>query len=148
MNQPELPNPWQDKGSRFRSVLILTAAIYLVYTLQDTYSFYTDRQRICLENPNHILCKTFTQAQAQSSPTKESFTVQVGSFQKKASADRLLSRLKGVIPDGRVVSSPVSGKGTWYRVQIGRFSDRQSAQKWGDQLQSKGIIQQFIVTIY
>ena len=150
MNQPETPDPWQDKGSRFRFVLLLTCAIYLVYMIQNTYSFYTYHQKICLENPGHILCKTLTKAQAQveSSHGKGNFTVQVGSFQKKASADQLLSKLKGLGPDARVVSSVISGKGTWYRVQTGRFLDRQSAQRWGEQLQSQGIIQQFIITLY
>lgn len=150
MNQPEIPNPWQYKGSRFRSVLILTSVIYLVYTLQDTYSFYTYRQKLCLENPDHILCKTLTKAQGQveSSHGKGNFTVQVGSFQKKASADQLLSKLKGLGPDARIVSSVIPGKRIWYRVQIGRFLDRQSTQRWGEQLQSQGIIQQFIVTLY
>jgi len=150
MNEPETPNPWRDKDSRFRSVLVLTAAIYLVYTFQDTYSFYTYRQKMCLENPNHILCKTLTKAQGQvvSSPGKGNFTVQVGSFQNKASADRLLSILKRLRQDAHVVTSVNSGKGTWYRVQVGRFSDRQSAQRLGEQLQSQRVIQRFIVTPY
>jgi cell division septation protein DedD len=118
--------------------------------LQDTYSFYSYRQKLCQENPDHILCKTFTKAQGQveSSHGKGNFTVQVGSFQNKASATQLLSKLKGVGPDARLVSSVTSGKKNWYRVQIGRFLDRQSAQKWGEQLQSQGIIQQFIATPY
>jgi len=150
MNQPKAPNPWQDKGSRFRSVLLFTAAIYLAYAVQDTHSFHTNWQKICLENPDHILCKSLTKAQGQvqSSQGKGNFTVQAGSFQKKASADQLLSKLKTLGPDARVVSSVISGKGTMYRVQIGRFVDRQSAQRWAEQLRSQGTIQQFIVALH
>lgn len=147
MNQPEAPNPWQDKGSRFRSVLLFTAAISLAYAVQDTYSFHTHWQKTCLENPDHILCKSLTKAQGQAQSSQGNFTVQAGSFQKKASAAQLLSKLKSLGPDARVVSSVISGKRTMYRVQIGRFLDRQSAQRWAEQLQSQGTIQQFIVAL-
>lgn len=158
MNQPpEIIDPWQDKGNRLRAVLMLTAAIYLAYALQDTYSFFARRQKICQDSPTHILCRISpntamaankTQGPGQSHQGSGNLSVQVGSYQQKSDADGLLSRLKGLGYDGRVVRSVIPGKGTWYRVQTGRFLDRQSARKFGEQLQSQGAIKQFTVTRY
>src|SRR5207244_1048164 len=51
-----------------------------------------------------------------------SITVQVASFNNQAQADERVASLKSAGIEARVVKADIPGKGTWYRVQIGRFT--------------------------
>lgn len=77
-----------------------------------------------------------------------SLTLQVGSFPDAAEANRRVERLKAAGITARVVTAQLPGRGTWHRVQIGRFVTREEADRYGKQLRAKGDIQDFIVTGY
>ena len=67
------------------------------------------------------------------------FTLQVASLRDSKVADEMVARLRR---EGyQVTRSGVSipGKGRWYRVQVGRFRDRQAAAATIDALESKGL---------
>ena len=74
------------------------------------------------------------------------FTVQVGSFPDEAQARERVNRLKAAGFDGRVVAAQIPNRGTWYRVQAGRFGDRDAAGRYGSAIRSKGVADGAMVT--
>ncbi len=85
-------------------------------------------------------------AVAPPAPTKGNLTIQVASFNDQAQANDRVARLRAAGVDARVVRADIPGKGLWYRVQIGGFGTREEAMSYGNQLRSKGAVQDFIVT--
>jgi cell division septation protein DedD len=80
------------------------------------------------------------------SPNTGNWTIQVGSFKDQGEADARAGRLNSSGGEARVVKADIVGKGTWYRVQVGRFPSREAAMSFGNQLRSKNLIADFIAT--
>lgn len=59
-----------------------------------------------------------------------SYTVQVGASQDRAEAARLESRVRGSGLRPYVVEARLGAKGTWYRIRVGAFRDRESAMRF------------------
>lgn len=55
------------------------------------------------------------------------FTVQVGASQDRSEAARLESRARGAGLKPYVVEANLGAKGTWYRVRVGAFRDKDAA---------------------
>jgi cell division septation protein DedD len=66
------------------------------------------------------------------------FTVQVGSFSVESQANERISSLRAAGFDARSTAVQIPGRGTWYRVQVGRFREREDASKTAAQLREKG----------
>ena len=66
------------------------------------------------------------------------FTAQVGSHSNQSKANEHVSRLRAAGFDARSVAAELPGRGTWYRVQVGRFADRGEAAKAVAALHAKG----------
>lgn len=67
------------------------------------------------------------------------FTVQVGSFRDRASADDQAKKIIGQGVSAQVVLVSVEGR-TWYRVQVGRFETRADAEAhYQKKLRPKGV---------
>ncbi len=65
------------------------------------------------------------------------FCVQVASFRQQEQAEQLVARLEADgLPEVRLVPGDVPGKGVYYRVRLGRFADRESAERF---LSARGI---------
>ncbi|MGE0883479.1 MAG: SPOR domain-containing protein [Blastocatellales bacterium] len=79
-------------------------------------------------------------------PKSGNLTIQIASFSDQAQANDRVSRLRAQNIDARVVKAEIQGKGTWYRVQVGGFKSREEALGYANQLKSRGILQDFIVT--
>ncbi len=80
-------------------------------------------------------------------PNKGNLTIQVGSFKDQGEADARAARLRSAVGNEvRVVRADIPGRGTWYRLQLGRFGSREGAMSYGNQLRSKNLITEFIVT--
>jgi cell division septation protein DedD len=75
------------------------------------------------------------------------FTVQVGSYPDEAQARERVNRLKAAGFDGRAVAAQIPNRGTWYRVQAGRFAGRDEAALYGSQMRSKGVAESALVTV-
>jgi cell division septation protein DedD len=58
------------------------------------------------------------------------FTVQVGASQDRGEAARLQNRVRTAGLRPYVVEARLGGKGTWYRVRVGAFRDRESATRF------------------
>jgi len=79
-------------------------------------------------------------------PENGDWTIQAASFNNKQQADERLAGLRGAGIPARVARVDLGGKGTWYRIQIGGFGSREEGARYGNQLRSRGAIQDFIVT--
>ena len=77
-----------------------------------------------------------------------SLTVQIAAFTELGPAQQTVARLKNSGVEARLVKAEVPGKGTWYRVQVGRYTSESEATKYGGELRAKGAARDFIVTGY
>lgn len=73
------------------------------------------------------------------------FTIQVGSFPDQAQAQERINKLSSNGIEARAVKTEIPKRGTWYRVQLGRFESREEAARFGSQLRGKGAIQDFVI---
>lgn len=73
------------------------------------------------------------------------FTVQVGSYNVIEQANERVARLQSAGFDARVAVVELPKRGTWYRVQAGRFSSREEASRYGNELRAKGGADNFII---
>jgi cell division septation protein DedD len=67
---------------------------------------------------------------AESDGAKGTFTLQVSSAQNRNEAEKLAQSLKqrGYAP--YIVEAQLTGKGTWYRVRLGRFPSKEAAARY------------------
>jgi cell division septation protein DedD len=79
-------------------------------------------------------------------PNRGNITIQAGSYNDMAQANDRVAKLKAANETARVVTANIPGKGTWYRVQIGRFPSREQAASYATQLRAKNLVQEFLVT--
>ncbi len=79
-------------------------------------------------------------------PSNGNLTIQVASFNDQAQANERVNWLRSKGAEARAVKVEIPGKGTWYRVQIGGFKSREEAIGYANQLKSKNVLQDFIVT--
>lgn len=78
---------------------------------------------------------------AEPDSSTASYCLQVASFRTRQQADDLATRLEGSgLPDVRTVSGEVEGKGMHYRVRLGRFTDREAAERFRHSNDLKGLI--------
>jgi cell division septation protein DedD len=73
-------------------------------------------------------------------------TIQIGSYNAAAEADERVANLKSAGLEARSVKVEIPRRGTWYRVQSGRFVSRDEAERYGRQLRDKGVVSSFITT--
>jgi cell division septation protein DedD len=73
-------------------------------------------------------------------------TIQIGSYNGAAEAEARVANLKSAGFEARSVAVEIPKRGTWYRVQSGRFVSRDEAERYGRQLRDKGIVSSFITT--
>lgn len=82
------------------------------------------------------------------SPSEGGLTLQLGSYNNQNEAAQRVASLKSAGVEARVVKAEIPGKGTWYRVQTGRFTSREEASRYASQLKARGLIREFMVTGY
>jgi len=74
------------------------------------------------------------------------FTLQVGSYNTPVEANKRAAHLRAAGFAAQVVAVELPKRGTWYRVQTGRFADRAEATRYGVQLRAQGAAESYIVT--
>src|SRR2546423_860900 len=74
------------------------------------------------------------------------FTVQVGSYNEPGQAEERAAKLRASGFDARVVEAQIPNRGTWYRVQTGRFATRDEATRYGASVRAKGAADAAVVT--
>ncbi|MFN0112587.1 MAG: YCF48-related protein [Blastocatellia bacterium] len=91
-----------------------------------------------------LLVATIT-SQAQS---RVGYSVQLASATSEEEATTLIAELKIKGVDAYWVKSEVPGKGTRFRVRVGKFNSMPNAKTAGDQLIASGAAQEFAVMVY
>ncbi len=86
-------------------------------------------------------------AKSPVSPRKgpsKGYTLQVGSFQEKQSAQRLVRHLVGKGYPAYWVKADLGGEEVRYRVRVGSFSDKQDARKLAERLENREGLKSFV----
>jgi cell division septation protein DedD len=83
---------------------------------------------------------------AAAAASEGGYTLQVGSFNNLSEADERVAKLSAQGIRAYAVRVEIPKRGTWYRVQVGRFINREEAGRYGAQLRGKGTVADFIVT--
>jgi cell division septation protein DedD len=81
---------------------------------------------------------------AQKPNAKLRYTLQIAAYQEKGMADDDIKKLKQRGYAAFIVASDLPGKGTWYRVRLGSFSSKASAEKLQKELGAKEGILPFV----
>lgn len=87
---------------------------------------------------------------AQKSPTETvadgQWTVQLSAYQERGEADRFAAGLrdKGYAP--YILEATIPGKGTWYRVRMGRFGSKESASRYMDDFRRETALNAIVTT--
>ncbi len=81
-------------------------------------------------------------------PQPKPFTVQFEATPAFETANEKVERLKARGVEAYIVKSSVKGKGDFFRVRAGTFSSSAEANKYGADLQEKGVVTEFFVARY
>ncbi len=76
------------------------------------------------------------------------YTVQFKAAPTREEAEEEVRSLKARNVSAYIVKSVVAGKGVFYRVRAGVFSNREDAKRFGANLQQRGVVSEFIVMPY
>lgn len=85
-------------------------------------------------------------ASASTGEQSGSLTIQVGSYNVIEQANDRVASLRAAGFDARVTAVELPKRGTWYRVQAGRFSGRAEAERYGQEMKAEGVVESFIIT--
>ena len=77
-------------------------------------------------------------------PVTDPFTIQVAAYLRPEDAQRYVDRLKQQNIDA-FSTKAASGSRTWYQVKVSHFPTRDQARQYGEQLKTKGLIDDFYV---
>lgn len=80
-------------------------------------------------------------------PQGPSFTVQVASLPNRAEAEALAARLRKQGLSPWVAEADIPGKGTFYRVRVGRFSSREQAVRYLEDLKRETRMDGFVASV-
>jgi cell division septation protein DedD len=75
---------------------------------------------------------------AEATAQAGNFTLQVGAYNELSQANERVSALRAAGVEARAAAVEIPKRGTWYRVQAGRFQTREEAARFGAQLRAKG----------
>ena len=84
------------------------------------------------------------QSAGSGSAPEGKFTLQVGSYNVAAEAEARAKSLQAAGVEARVAQVEIPKRGTWYRVQAGRFASREEAERTGRQLREKNLAASYL----
>lgn len=119
----EVQSPVNPSGDEKQSVMNNATSRPLI-TFYDTLSKTRGKEK----EPQTAKTAGETKKETDNAP-KKIYTVQVGAMKDKALADVMVSKLKRAGYSAYIASSESSGKGTWYRVRLGTFPNKEDAQR-------------------
>ncbi len=119
----EMQSPVNPAGDEKQSVMDNATSRPLI-TFYDTLSKTRGNEK----EPQTAKTAGETKKETDNAP-KKLYTVQVGAMKDKALADAMVSKLKKAGYSAYIASSESSGKGTWYRIRLGTFPNKEDAQR-------------------
>ncbi len=123
-------NTSRESPDRFASkTMIQDANIEKKASDADIMQQKTNKHQDVAEKKDKSLKKT--------NPLRLHYTVQVASYPEKQLANDEAKKMKSRGYDAFVVPSDVPGKGTWYRVRLGSFTNKEAAEKLAKEVHSK-----------
>jgi cell division septation protein DedD len=81
----------------------------------------------------------------QQKPSTDRFTVQLASFKDLTSAKKFAARFRGLKHKATIREVELSGKGRWYRVQVGKLASREEAAALANDLAQKYQLHAFVI---
>jgi hypothetical protein len=78
-------------------------------------------------------------------PSTNRFTVQLASFKDLTSAKKFAARFRGLKHKTTIREVELSGKGRWYRVQVGKLTSREEATALANHLAKKYQLHAFVI---
>ena len=75
------------------------------------------------------------------------WTLQLSAYQDRAEADRFAAELRGKGYAPYVIEAHVAGKGTWYRVRMGRFPSKDAAGRYLTDFHRETQLQAIVTTV-
>ena len=81
----------------------------------------------------------------QQKPSTDRFTVQLASFKDLSSAKKFAARFRGLKHKATIREVELSGKGRWYRVQVGKLASREEATALANDLAKKYQLHAFVI---
>lgn len=81
----------------------------------------------------------------QQKPSTDHFTVQLASFKDLTSAKKFAARFRGLKHKATIREVELSGKGRWYRVQVGKLASREEATALANDLAQKYQLHAFVI---
>jgi cell division protein FtsN len=103
------------------------------------------------EPPTTVAAKPPPPAQQQNKssvqpkPSTDRFTVQLASFKDLTSAKKFAARFRGLKHKATIREVKLSGKGRWYRVQVGKLASREEATALANHLAKKYQLRAFVI---
>ena len=76
-------------------------------------------------------------ADGRATPEKGRFEIQVAAYQESGKAEQMMEKLGPLGFASRVVMKDLPGKGTWFRVIVGGFENREKAKAAADRIAGK-----------
>ena len=83
----------------------------------------------------------------QQKPSTNHFTVQLASFRDLTSAKKFAARFRGLKHKATIREVELSGKGRWYRVQVGKLASRKEATALANHLEKKYQLHAFVIAL-
>lgn len=84
-------------------------------------------------------------ARVLSSDQERFYSIHATSYQRKSGAVSDVNRFQAMGQEAFYHQSEVPGKGTWYRVYIGRFAEKSEAHQHGEELKSKAVLSYYSI---
>src|SRR5262245_39610720 len=78
----------------------------------------------------------------------DQYTVQLEALLLLEKAQERVQQLNAQGLDAYIVKSQVTGKGTFFRVRVGKFPNQNEARKYGASLQTRGVVPEYFIAAY
>jgi DedD protein len=96
---------------------------------------------------SEAIARAQTKPAAVTPPPKGSFTLQLSAAQSRSEADKFADAVKGRGYAPYIVEAKVPGKGTWYRVRLGKFANKDAAQRYLADFRRETQMEAFVASV-
>jgi hypothetical protein len=154
---PFVTDPWHDKKGRLLTITLILSPIFFVFVVYDGATFYARFKQTCLNYPDKAECQNFKNL--TNVPPKPGldmtldygtgkYAIQIGAYKIEDQAKNTATWLQSSGLEPRIIKVKDSRRKVWFQVQLGRFSDINTASQTAQQLKLKGMIHDFTVANY